>query len=53
VADAASVGGGTAGFSNSVQRPASWRLAATNLEDTKPENLKTMIEFTKEYGRYV
>jgi uroporphyrinogen-III decarboxylase len=26
--------------------------AAANLDDAKPENLKTMIDFTKEYGRY-
>ena len=26
--------------------------ASTNLDDAKPENLKVMIEFTKEYGRY-
>jgi len=26
--------------------------ASTNLDDAKPENLKAMIEFTKEYGRY-
>jgi uroporphyrinogen-III decarboxylase len=26
--------------------------AASNLDDAKPENLKAMIEFTKEYGRY-
>ena len=25
---------------------------STNLDDAKPENLKAMIEFTKEYGRY-
>jgi uroporphyrinogen-III decarboxylase len=27
--------------------------ASTNLDDAKPENLKAMIEFTKEYGRYI
>jgi hypothetical protein len=26
--------------------------ASTNLDDAKPENLKAMFEFTKEYGRY-
>lgn len=26
--------------------------ASSNLDDAKPENLKAMIEFTKEYGRY-
>ena len=26
--------------------------ASTNLDDAKPENLKAMIEFTIEYGRY-
>ena len=26
--------------------------ASANLDDAKPENLKAMIEFTKEYGRY-
>jgi uroporphyrinogen-III decarboxylase len=26
--------------------------ASCNLDDAKPENLKTMIDFTKEYGRY-
>ncbi len=26
--------------------------ASTNLDDAKPENVKAMIEFTKEYGRY-
>ncbi len=26
--------------------------ASTNLDDAKPENLKAMIEFTKEYGQY-
>ncbi|RJR43840.1 MAG: hypothetical protein C4576_13905 [Desulfobacteraceae bacterium] len=26
--------------------------ASTNLDDAKPENLKAMIEFTREYGRY-
>ena len=27
--------------------------ASTNLDDAKPENLKAMVDFTKEYGRYV
>jgi hypothetical protein len=26
--------------------------ASSNLDDAKPENLKAMIDFTKEYGRY-
>jgi uroporphyrinogen-III decarboxylase len=26
--------------------------ASANLDDAKPENLKAMVEFTKEYGRY-
>lgn len=27
--------------------------ASTNLDDAKPENLKAMVDFTKEYGRYM
>jgi uroporphyrinogen-III decarboxylase len=27
--------------------------ASANLDDAKPENLKAMIEFTKEYGRCI
>ena len=26
--------------------------ASSNLDDAKPENVKAMIDFTKEYGRY-
>jgi uroporphyrinogen-III decarboxylase len=26
--------------------------ASSNLDDANPENLKAMIEFTKEYGQY-
>jgi hypothetical protein len=26
--------------------------ASTGLEDAKPENVKAMFEFTKEYGTY-
>jgi len=26
--------------------------SATSLEDAKPENVKAMVEFTKEYGVY-
>ena len=26
--------------------------ASAQLDDAKPENVKTMFDFTKEYGRY-